>query len=137
MERSLESLESRRKKLYRKLEALGDFRRGTISVNYRQCGKSNCACARKDHPGHGPQYLWNASVGGKTKARNLPLGRELEKVEKEVERYHEFDRLCQELVEINDKICELRPVPVIEDQNELEQLKKKLRRHFARKRRKK
>ena len=58
-------------------------------------------------------------------------------VEKEVERYHEFDRLCQELVEINDKICELRPVPVIEDQNELEQLKKKLRRRFARKRRKK
>ena len=137
MEPSLESLESRRKELHRKLEALGDFRRGTISVNYRKCGNSNCACAQEHHPGHGPQYLWNASVGGKTKARNLPLGPELEKVEKEVARYREFDRVCQELVEINDQICHLRPVPVIEDENELEQLKKKLRRHFTRKRRKK
>ena len=137
MEPSLEFLESRRKELHRKLEALGDFRRGTISVNYRKCGKSNCACAQEQHPGHGPQYLWNASVGGKTKARNLPLGPELEKVEKEVARYREFDRLCAELVEVNDQICHLRPVPVLDDDNELEQLKKKLRRHFARKRRKK
>ena len=137
MEPSLEFLESRRKELHRKLEALGDFRRGTISVNYRKCGKSNCACAQEQHPGHGPQYLWNASVGGKTKARNLPLGPELEKVEKEVARYREFDRLCAELVEVNDQICHLRPVPVLDDENELEQLKKKLRRHFTRKRRKK
>ena len=133
----LESLESRRTELYRRLEALGDFCRGTISVNYRKCGKSNCACAQEGHAGHGPQYLWNASVGGKTKARNLPLGPELEKVEKEVARYREFDRLCQELVEINDQICHLRPVPVMEDENQLEQLKKNLRRHFTRKRRKK
>ena len=137
MEPSLESLESRRKELYRKLEALGDFRRGTISVNYRKCGKSNCACAQPDHRGHGPQYLWNASVGGKTKAHNLPLGPELEKAEKEVERYREFHRLCQALVEVNDQICQLRPAPVLEDANELERLKKKLRRHFARKRSKK
>lgn len=137
MEPSLESLESRRRQIYRNLEALGDFRRGTISVNFRKCGKSNCACAHKDHPGHGPQYLWNAHVGGKTRARNLPLGPELDKVQKEVERYREFDRLCQELVEVNSQICQLRPVPVIEDENKLEQLKKKLQRHFARKRRKK
>jgi hypothetical protein len=137
MEPSLQSLESSRTQLYRKIEALGDFRRGTISVNYRKCGKSNCACAQKDHPGHGPQYLWNVSVGGKTVARNLPLGPELEKMEREVERYREFDRLCQKLVEVNGQICNLRPVPVIEDENELELLKKKLRKHFASKRRKK
>ena len=137
MNSSLESLESRRNELFQKLGTLGDFRRGTISVNYCKCGKGNCACAQKDHRGHGPQYLWNASVAGKTKARDLPLGPELEKVEKEVEQYREFDRLCQELVEVNDQICQLRPVPVMEDENELEQLKKKLQRHFARKRRKK
>ena len=131
MEPALESYESRRKDLYRRLEALGDFRRGTISVNFRRCGKSNCACAQADHPGHGPQYLWNASVEGKTKALNLPLGPELEKVEKEVERYQEFDRLCQELVMVNERICKLRPARILADEDELEQLKKKLRRHFA------
>src|SRR5437762_7670029 len=70
----LRDLEVRRKELFRQIDSLGDFRRGTISVNYRKCGKSNCACARKGHPGHGPQYLWNVSVGGKTQARNLSLG---------------------------------------------------------------
>ena len=124
MEPTLESLEFRRKELHRSLEALGDFRRGTISVNFRRCGKSNCACAQEHHPGHGPQYLWNASVGGKTKARNLPLGPELEKVQKEVERYREFDRLCQELVMVNEQICQLRPARILADEDELEQLKK-------------
>ncbi len=100
-------------------------------MNYRKCGKSNCACARKDHPGHGPQYLWNVSLNGKTQARNLPVGPELEKVEQEVTRYRTFLRLSQELVEVNDQICQLRPIPNIEDESELEQLKKKLRRHFA------
>jgi len=132
----MQDLELRRKKLFRQLENLGDFRRGTISVNFRKCGKSNCACAGKDHPGHGPQYLWNVSVGGKTQSRNLSLGPELEKVEREVERYHSFVRLSQELVEVNDRICQLRPARTIEDENELEQLKKKLRRHFAEKRKK-
>ena len=96
VDQSLQDLELRRKDLFRQMERLGDFRRGTISVNYRKCGRSNCACACKDHPGHGPQYLWNVSIGGKTQARNLPLGPELEKMEKEVERYHSFVRLSQE-----------------------------------------
>ena len=137
MDESLQDLETRRKNLFRQLEGLGDFRRGTISVNYRKCGRSNCACAHKDHPGHGPQYLWNVSIGGKTQARNLPIGPELEKAEREVERYHAFMRWSQELVEVNDRICQLRPARAIEDENELEQLKKKLRRHFAEKRKKK
>ena len=137
MEPTLESLEFRRKELHRSLEALGDFRRGTISVNFRRCGKSNCACAQENHPGHGPQYLWNASVEGKTRARNLPPGPELEKVEKEVERYREFDRLCQELIIVNEQICQLRPVRILADEDELERLKKKLRRYFAAKRKRK
>ena len=62
------------------------------------------------------------------------MGPELEKVEKEVERYREFDRLCRELVEINDKICQLRPALIVADEDELTQLKKKLWRHFDSKR---
>jgi hypothetical protein len=137
MDQSLPDLELRRRNLFRQMANLGDFRRGTISVNYRKCGKNNCACARKDHPGHGPQYLWNVSLGGKTRARNLPLGPELEKVQKEVDQYHAFVRLSQELVEVNDQICQLRPARSIENENELEELKKKLQRHFAEKRKKK
>ena len=129
----LEGLEAKRQGLIQALAALGEFRRGTISVNYRRCGKRNCACARADHPGHGPQYLWNATVGGQSRARNLRLGPELEKVSREVDTYRTFVRLCGELVEVNERLCQLRPVRAVADARELTQLKKKLRRRFARK----
>jgi hypothetical protein len=38
--------------------------------------------------------------------------------------YHAFLRLSQELIEVNGRICQLRPVRKLEDENELEQLKK-------------
>jgi hypothetical protein len=132
MAETLESLERRRARLYQALAALGDFRRGTISVNYRRCGKRNCACAQAEHPGHGPQYLWNATIGGKSRARNVRLGPDLEKVGQEVETYRTFVRLCRELVEVNEKICAQRPRREVDDPAELEQLKKKLRTRFAR-----
>jgi hypothetical protein len=73
---ALERLEQRRNALYQRLQALGDFRPGTISVNFRKCGKKRCACARPAHPGHGPQYLWNTTHGGQRRAQNLRLGPE-------------------------------------------------------------
>jgi hypothetical protein len=80
-------------------------------------------CAQRS-PGAWPQYLWNARIGGKTRARNLPLGPELEKVEKEVQTYQAFVRLTQEWMEINDRICQMRPVHSIGNETELEELKK-------------
>jgi hypothetical protein len=112
---------------------VGDFRRGTISVNYRKCGKTNCACVRSDHPGHGPQYLWNATMEGKSRAQNLRLGPELEKVGQEVENYRRFVGMCQQLVEIKEKICQARPAREVKNQPELEHLKKKLQKQFAKK----
>ena len=133
MAETLESLEAKREALYRTLAALGDFRRGAISVNYRRCGKGNCACARAGHPGHGPQYLWSATIGGKSRARNLRLGPELEKVGQEVETYRAFGRLCAELVAVNEQLCARRPVQAVAPGAALAALKKKLRRRFARK----
>ena len=69
---SLGDLERQRERLYAELAASGDFRRGSISENYRRCGKPNCACAQPDHPGHGPRYLWTRTVAGRgTKGRQL------------------------------------------------------------------
>ena len=130
MEETLESLEKKRKGLYQKLEALGDLRRGTISVNYRKCGKKKCVCARPGHPGHGPQYLWNTTTKGKSYAKNLKLGPELEKYIQETDNYKEFLKLSEELVQINEEICELRPVREVEDRAEWEELKKKLLERF-------
>lgn len=136
MNKTLEQMEKMRSNLYGQMASLGDFRPGTISVNFRKCGRKNCACARPDHPGHGPQYLWNTTQDGRSRSQNLRIGPDLEKVRCEVANYKEFRRLCHEAVKINEEICYKRPVPVVEDQSELEALKKKLRRKFAKRRRK-
>lgn len=135
MSTALERLAQRRNALYQRLQALGDFRPGTISVNFRKCGKKRCACARPAHPGHGPQYLWNTTRGGQSRAQNLRLGPELEKAGREVENHQVFLRLCRELVEVNEKICRLRPAVQIQDEKELEALKKKLQKQFLGRRR--
>ena len=131
MQETLESLELQRIKLYQQLKAVGDFRPGTISVNFRKCGKKNCCCTRRDHAGHGPQYLWNTTRRGQSRAQNLRMGAELEKVRKELENHTIFLRLCQQLVEVNEKICHLRPVQEVKDEKELEALKKKLQKQFS------
>ena len=131
MKETLETLELERTQLYEQLQALGDFRPGIISVNFRKCGKKNCACARPGHVGHGPQYLWNTTQRGQSLAQNLRMGAELEKVRQELENHHMFLRLCQQLVEVNEKLCRLRPVQVVKDEKELEALKKKLQKQFS------
>ncbi len=136
MNDSFKRLESKRKSLYQKLEEVGDFRRGSISVNYRKCGKKNCACAESGHPGHGPQYLWSTTVKGKSYAKNLKLGPELQKYLEETGNYRSFMKLCGEIVQVNEKICDSRPIIEIADKNEAEELKKKLQVQFIRRYRK-
>jgi len=127
MDDTLTKLESTRRSLYRELEEIGDFRRGTISVNYRKCGKKNCICAKPGHPGHGPQYLWNTTKKGKSYAKNLKLGPELKKYMEEIANYRSFLKICDEIVQLNERICDLRAIPVVEEKNEEEDLKKNYR----------
>jgi len=136
MDKRLNELEAKRKSLHKKLEEIGDFRRGTISVNYRKCGKKNCACAKPGHPGHGPQYLWSTTIKGKSYARNLRLGPELKKYMEDTKSYRRYLKLYNEIVLLNEKICDLRPVPETEDKDDAEVLKKKLQMHFRKKYRK-
>jgi hypothetical protein len=59
------------------------------------------------------------------------LGPDFDKARQEVETYHRFTALCRQLVEVNEQICQLRPVPEVDDSEALEQLKKKLQRIYA------
>lgn len=108
--RSLEEMEAERAGLYEQLAATGDFRRGSVSENYRRCGKRNCACAAAGHPGHGPRQLWTRTgPGGKRRGRQL-AALEVEKVRAELDAYARFATLTEAIVEVNEAICEARPV---------------------------
>src|SRR3984893_14130369 len=106
----LAELERRREELYRQLGQVGDFRRGSLNEVRRKCGKPNCACAALDHPGHGPQYNLTRTVEGRTRARHLKPGPELEKVGREVGEYERFRDLVGQVTEVNEALCEARPV---------------------------
>jgi hypothetical protein len=109
-EPSLPELEAERDRLYAQLSAVGDFRRGSVSENYRRCGKLNCTCADPDHAGHGPRFLWTRTARGrKTIGRQLAAS-EVEKVRQELARYAEFTAVSELIAEVSEKICEARPV---------------------------
>jgi hypothetical protein len=109
-EPSLAELELQRAQLYERLAATGDFRPGSINATYRRCGKPNCACAQPGHRGHGPRWLWTRSSGGKTRTRQVAAA-ELEKVRAELSNYREFAALSEQIVAVNEAICQARPVP--------------------------
>ena len=109
-EPSIPELEAERDRLYARLAAVGDFRRGSVSVNWRKCGKPGCACAAPGHPGHGPRFLWTRRARGRgTVGRQLTAG-EVEKVRREVARHGEFAAISEQIAEVSERICEGRPV---------------------------
>jgi hypothetical protein len=111
-EPSLPELEAERDRLYAQLSTVGDFRRGSVSENWRRCGKPNCACAAADHRGHGPRFLRTRSAGSRrTAGRQLAAAEvEVEQVRREIARHAEFTAAVEQIVEVNERICETRPV---------------------------
>src|SRR5271155_1524604 len=107
-EPSLPELEAERDRLYVQLCAVGDFRRGSVSENWRKCGKPNCACAAADHRGHGPRFLWTRSQGRRKKVgRQLAAG-EVEKVRGEIARHAEFTAMVEQITQGNEASCATR-----------------------------
>ncbi|MHB8589257.1 MAG: DUF6788 family protein [Candidatus Dormibacteraceae bacterium] len=106
----LSSLEAERNHLHAELSGVGDLRRGSVTVARPRCGKAYCACADPSHPGHGPVHLLTKSVAGKTVTKSIRPGQELEKVEREVANYKRFKGVVEQIVEVNEQICEARPL---------------------------
>ena len=57
----------------------------------------------------GPRYLWTRSAGGRTRTRQLAAA-ELDKVRREIADYKEFVAVTEQIVQVNEAICEARPV---------------------------
>ena len=108
----LAELEARRARLFERLAAVGDFRRGSISENWRRCGKPSCRrCAEPGSRGHGPRWLWTRTVPGRGTIGRQLRAEELGKVRAELENYQQFAALAGEITEVSEAICEARPVP--------------------------
>jgi hypothetical protein len=128
MPESLVDLEHQRHAIRQQMLRLPDFRSGSITATWGTCGKANCRCHQPNQPGHGPNYRLTRKVKGKTVTETFATSAELHKAQHEVETYHRFRQLAQELLEINEKICRARPV-----EQELTLSKKKRRKSSSRK----
>ena len=96
--------------LLQQISELGDFQPGSITSANRRCGNASCHCAKPNDPAHGPHFQLTQKVEGKTVTQNLPTPAAVRKAESEIAGFRKFQTLTGELVDVNRKICRLRPV---------------------------
>lgn len=125
----LPALVDDRSTLLQQISELGDFQPGSITSATRRCGHPGCHCAQPNDPGHGPHFQLTQKVDGKTVTQNLPTPIAVRKAETEIAAYRKFQALTGELVDVNRKICRLRPV----EQAEQTAQEKKRRRQSSKK----
>ena len=106
---SLVDLESRRTDVQLLIAQLGDMRSGSITGTGGRCGNPNCHCHRAGDPSHGPYYRLTRKVNGKTITETFSSPASLAKAQREVTECQRFRVLGEQLLEVNEQICELRP----------------------------
>jgi predicted oxidoreductase len=111
--KSLATLEQQRSSILSQIQELGDFRSGSITAIHGRCGKPNCHCHQPNQPGHGPNFRLTRKINGKTVSESFSSAAELRKTQREVDAFHRFRQLSQELLEVNERICRARPVAAV------------------------
>jgi uncharacterized protein DUF6788 len=127
----LDTLEQKRSSILMQILKLGDFRSGSITAINGRCGKPNCRCHQPKQPGHGPNFRLTRKVDGKTVSESFSSATELRKAQREVEAFHRFRQLSQELLEVNEIICRARPVEDTLSPPEKKRPKRSIRRSRA------
>lgn len=107
---SLADLESRRAAFQSQIAQLGDMRSGSITGTTGRCGNPNCHCHRTNDPGHGPYYRLTRKLNGKTVTETFSSPAALAKAQREVAECQRFRELGEQLLDVNEQICQLRPV---------------------------
>ncbi len=110
MRDSLVDLENHRTAVQLEIAQLGDMRSGSISGTSGRCGNPNCHCHGTGDPGHGPYYRLTRKVKGKTVTETFSTPASLAKAQREVAECQRFRELGEQLLDVNERICQLRPV---------------------------
>ncbi len=124
---SLPALEAERSRILRDISTLGDLRPGSISAVSRRCGKPGCHCAKPHDRGHDPQLRLTRKVNGKTVAESFASPAAFQKAQAEIHEYQRLQKLCADLVQVNERICRLRPMQKQPEKWSTEEKKRLLR----------
>jgi len=102
----LTALQLQRDQLKSQLSQIGEMRPGSLVARFRKCGKPSCHCAKKGSQGHGPSYSLTRPVAGKTVTRIIPAGPAVEQTRQQLEEYHRFRQMVQQLLNVSEQICD-------------------------------
>ena len=103
---TLAALQLQRDQLKSQLSQVGEMRPGSLVARFRKCGKPSCHCAKKGAQGHGPSYSLTHPVAGKTRTRIIPAGPAVDQTRQQLEEYHRFRQLVQQLLTVSEQICD-------------------------------
>jgi len=98
----LPKLRQARAELLGHIASLEEMRRGSVIrqfVKVRLKGQKSPVLS-------GPYPLFTCKKNGRTVSRRLRRPDEVRKLELQVENYHSFRRLCTQLVDISEEICD-------------------------------
>jgi signal transduction histidine kinase len=131
MPQSVADLEQRRAKLIAEMSRLHDLRPGCITGIIRRCGKPTCHCAKAGDPGHGPTLRLTYKAEGKTISQALPTPAAVQKAEREIGEFRRYHQIHRDFIDVNEKICQLRPVEDSLTRQEKKRPKRSVRRSPA------
>ena len=100
----LSKLRQARQQILTQIALIEEMRRGSVIRKFLRVklkGESKPGLA-------GPYALLTLKKKGRTVSRRLRDLNEIRRLEHQVENYHTFQRLCRQLVEIGEAICEER-----------------------------
>ena len=106
---SLPALEERRSQIVLTIARLGDFRRGSIHASFRRCGKPILRLRPRRPSRPRPQVRLAYKIRGKSVQQALCDPAQRRKAKREVAAFRRFQQLSAELVDVNERICQLRP----------------------------
>jgi hypothetical protein len=107
---SLTALEAQRRDLVAQFGKLGDLRRGSITGTGGRCGNPSCHCHAERDPGHEPHLRLTYKIHSKTVTESFRSPAAQRKAEQEIAEFRSYQEVNHAFLEVNEKICRLRPV---------------------------
>ena len=122
---SLEALQQQRAQILGQIAQLDDLRPGSITSTTGRCGKPDCRCHQPNQSLHGPNLRLTFKLESKTVTESLPNPAAVTQAEREIAEFRKFEKLSREFVDVNARICHLRPA---QEQAQTQQGKKRPKR---------
>lgn len=98
----LAQLRQARADLLRHIQSIEEMRRGSVTRQFLRAKRPEA----EEDVFLGPYPLFTCKKNGRTFGRRLHDLEEVRKIERQVENYHAFRRLCSQLVDVSEAICQ-------------------------------